>query len=89
MLRIENISKGKVPQKVWNKFHGNDIIDEIIDCYRSEGMFGAEFDYLLVMESTPKDNDIRCYGYVYNGNAPECSEFGSFGLSLGSGFRVW
>ena len=89
MLRIENISKGKVPQKVWNKFHGNDIIDEIQDCYLSEGMFGAEFDYLLIMKSEIIQDSIKCYGYVYNGNEPMFSEFGSFGLSLDLGYRVW
>lgn len=85
MLKIVKISKKEIPEFVWKKFTTNIINDFGLAFYKSEGMFGIEPDYLLVLKSEGEQH----FGYVYNGNAPECSEFGSFGLNKEKTERIW
>lgn len=91
MLKIEEIKKGKIPTEVWNTLYPQFDKDKLIACYKSEGMFGAEFDYLLILKEIYRKNyeEYDCHGYVYNGNHPECSEFGGFGLNKQKSERIW
>lgn len=80
---LEKINKDQVPIDVFK----DSIADiDFIEYYISSGMFGVEPDYLLVLEKT---GETAYYGYVYNGNAPQFSEFGSFGISENKTARIW
>lgn len=89
MLKITEIKRSDIPQFVWDNFT-TDVILKFTTFYKSEGMFGVKSDYLLIFEiSEPYQNGIPCYGYVYNGNASDCSEFGNFGLNEQKTERIW
>ena len=89
MLKIQEISKDLIPEVIWDKF-ASDISDDFINFYISEGMFGSLPDYLLIItEVMDIELGFQCYGYVYNGNEPAFSEFGSFGLNSDKTERIW
>ena len=85
MLKLKEITKAEIPEKVWNRIASIEVRDEFIGFYESDGMFGSEPDYLLVLEIT----DRGFYGFVYNGNEPDFSEFGSFGVDKQRLIRTW
>ena len=85
MLEIKEINKSEIPEFVWERIATNDKKDIFEAFYKSEGMFGSKSDYLLALNF---DGD-RAYGFVYNGNAPDFSEFGSFGLNESKTERIW
>lgn len=88
MLKIKEISE--IPKFVLDNVNHVLSKDDFIAVYESEGMSGSKPDYLLIIESyLDVENGFQCYGYVYNGNAPECSEFGSFGLNKDETERIW
>jgi len=80
---LKQIKKDQVPKEVWDGF---ETIPHFFEFYETDGMFGILPDFLLIMEICEND---RYYGYVYNGNAPECSEFGSFGINKDKTARIW
>ena len=86
MLKIAKINKSEIPEIVWDSIATHDKKDIFEAFYVSDGMFGFESDYLLVMKFVDRE---RCFGFVYNGNAPEYSEFGSFGLNDSKTERIW
>ncbi len=87
MLEIKSISINEIPEKEL-KDVPRDI--EYISLYKSKGMFDkSKNDYLFIIESEDYNGGLRCFGYVYNGTAPECSEFGYFGLDTNKTERIW
>lgn len=79
---LEKITREEVPKEVWDRIYSEDV--HFIEYYIANGMMGIFPDYLLVLE---KGENGYNYGFVYNGNAPDLSEFGSFGIV--NGRRAW
>lgn len=66
----------------------NDI--EYKSIFQSEGMFDiTKKDYLFLISEEKLQGNLRCYGYVYNGTIPSCSEFGYFGINMSKTKRIW
>jgi len=87
---LEEIKKEEIPQEVLDKFHDSEFMTDAIKFYKCNSMFGTHHtDYLLVISENKNLDGFYCYGYVYNGNAPECSEFGSFGINKLRTKRIW
>lgn len=89
MLKITEVEIEEIPEAILNEVCDKGIF--FMYFYKSEGMFGIKPDYLFVISinETKIPGSIYCSGYVYNGNSPELSEFGSFGLNKQKTERVW
>lgn len=76
----------EIPEKLKRIIDGTNF--KVI--YKTEAMFDKnERDYLVIYEEEEHDDEIECYGYVYNGVEPAFSEFGSFGLNKSRTKRIW
>ena len=92
MLIIEKIPDYKknqtLPAKV--KTIISQYKDEIMDVFRSVGMFDiCDTDYLIVIGKQEFPEEIECKGFVYNGTEEWASEWGVFGLNLSETKRIW
>jgi len=85
---LKSIEIQDIPEKELDNIPNNIEYKAI---FQSKGMFDrTKTDYLfLISEETAPEDTLRCFGYVYNGTAPDCSEFGYFGLNKDKSQRIW
>ena len=82
-VELENVPKNVLA-------YLNEPLPKFIEIYAGNGMFDPyKTDWLFVIEIHEEVNSWRCAGYVYNGTAPECSEWGGFGLNITKTKRIW
>lgn len=85
---IKSIKIEDVPQEILGYLH--EPLPNFVEVYEASGMFDPNnTDYLFVLEIFEEKHYWRCAGYVYNGTAPECSEWGGFGLNTHKTQRIW
>jgi len=88
VIKEVNLAEG-IPTELKNILDDLDK-SNIKTIYQSEGMFNiTDKDFLIVIKEEVIDEGLECFGYVYNGTEPNCSEFGYFGLNKDKTNRIW